>query len=55
MGLVLFAILFGAAYGAIQARKRKGNRLDMLQYGAAYAIFFAVFATLASIIIFRMS
>lgn len=54
MGLIIIAILGGAGYGAWQARNRKGNRLDMLQYAAAYAILGAVVATVLSIIFLRM-
>ncbi len=33
---------FGGLIGALQARRRGGNRLDILQYTAVYGIIFLV-------------
>ena len=40
--IVLIAALAGAVLGAAAARRRRGNRLDMLQYAAVYAILFGL-------------
>lgn len=40
--IVIFGLLFGAALGAFNARRRNGNIADMLQYGAVYAMIFGV-------------
>ncbi|MBT0957101.1 apolipoprotein acyltransferase [Alphaproteobacteria bacterium KMM 3653] len=52
--IVLIAALAGAFIGAAQARRRKGARLDMLQYGAVYAIAFALLGLIVTIAIERM-
>ncbi len=36
--IVIFGVLVGAWLGVRQARRLNGQRLDMLQYGAVYAI-----------------
>ena len=51
--IVVIATLLGALLGALAARRRKGNRLDMLQYAAVYAILFAIGGTMLSIILDR--
>ena len=51
--IVLASTLVGAALGAFTARRRKGNRLDMLQYAAVYAIIFAIGGTVLSIVLDR--
>lgn len=40
--IVLAAFLLGALVGAARARARKGNRLDVVQYGLVHAILFAL-------------
>ena len=48
--IILISGIVGAVLGALSAKRRKGNRLDMAQYAAVYAIVFmiiALFATLA--------
>lgn len=40
--IIFSAALFGALFGALQARRRKGNRLDIAQYAAVYAIAFSL-------------
>lgn len=52
--IVIFAALAGALTGGIRASRRKGNLLDILQYGAVYAIIFALVGLLATIIIHRL-
>ncbi len=51
--IVILALLLGAALGAYSARKRGGNLADMLQYGAVYAIIFAVIGLLVTIVTHR--
>jgi hypothetical protein len=40
--IVLGGAILGALWGAWLAHRRKGTRLDMVQYGAGFAIFFAI-------------
>ena len=49
------AMVIGAAWGALRARKRGGNRLDAAQYSAAYAIGLGLLAVLLSIAIDRLT
>jgi len=49
--IVIFSLIAGAVIGALVARRRKGNRLDMLQYGAAYAIIFGILGMFLTLII----
>jgi prolipoprotein diacylglyceryltransferase len=52
--IVIAAVLLGAVTGALKARKRGGNTLDMLQYGAVYAIVFGILGLLATILTHRV-
>ncbi|MEO9824390.1 MAG: apolipoprotein acyltransferase [Paracoccaceae bacterium] len=48
--VLFFSAVFGAVLGGITAKRRGGNRLDIAQYAAGFAIAFAIlgmFATLA--------
>ena len=40
--IVIILALIGAVLGGINAARRKGNTLDILQYVAVYAILFAI-------------
>jgi hypothetical protein len=51
--IVLAGMLLGAIFGAGIARKRGGKPLDMLQYGAGFAIAFMLLGLFATIIIER--
>lgn len=51
--IVLICAAIGAAFGSWRARKRNGNRLDVLQYAAVHALIFALFGLFATIIIER--
>lgn len=51
--IVLAGLLIGAAYGAFSARRRGGRWLDMLQYGAAYAILLGLFGLFLTIYLHR--
>ncbi len=53
MIILAFAII-GVILGVSTARKRKGNRLDMAQYGAGYGIAFLLLGVLVSIVIERI-
>lgn len=52
--IIIFALFFGAGFGALRARAQKGNRLDMAQYAAIYAMIFAVLALFLTIALARM-
>ncbi len=52
--IVLGAAILGAIWGVIQARKRKGNRLDIAQYAAGYAIAFGLLGMILTVIVHRM-
>lgn len=47
----LIAFVLGAVWGAIVARKRGGNRLDILQYAAVHGILLAIVAVVGTIVI----
>lgn len=51
--IVIAGALVGAVLGAVLARKRGGNRLDMLQYAAGFAILLAVAGLFLTILIER--
>lgn len=51
--IVLIAAVIGALWGARTAQKRGGNRLDILQYAAGFAIAFALVGMLSSVILDR--
>lgn len=53
MIILAFAVL-GIFLGITNARKRKGNRLDMAQYAAGYGIAFVLLGILVTIIIERI-
>lgn len=53
--ILLGSGVLGAILGVASARKRKGNRLDMAQYGAAYAIAFMILGLFLTLIIDRMA
>ena len=50
----LLGILIGAAFGAWRAKRRGGNRLDMAQWGAAYAILFGLAGLILAILLGRL-
>ena len=53
--IVLGAALIGAIIGALTAKKRKGNTLDILQYAAGYAMAFVIVGMIATVILHRMA
>ena len=52
--IVIAGALLGAIIGALTAKRRKGNRADMWQYGAVYAIAFALLGLIATIAIEKL-
>ena len=52
--IVLAFFLIGLALGAMRARARKGNPMDMAQYGLTYGLIFAVVGVFATLIVQRM-
>lgn len=51
--IILAAAILGAIYGALQARKRKGNGFDIAQYAVGYAIAFGLVGLVASVLLDR--
>lgn len=52
--IVLASAFLGAIIGAMTARKRKGNRADMWQYGIVYAIAFGLLGLILTIAIEKL-
>ncbi len=51
--IVIGMALLGASWGGFLAKQRKGNTLDMLQYGTGFAIAFALLGLIITIIFHR--
>ena len=51
---VLIVAALGAIVGALFAKRRNGNRKDMAQYAAVFAILFALAVLILSIIYTRL-
>ena len=49
--IVLVFALIGIALGFLAARKRNGNRLDILQYCAGYGIAFTITGVFVTLLI----
>ncbi|SFQ34315.1 hypothetical protein SAMN05421853_10456 [Roseivivax halotolerans] len=47
--IVIVAALLGATFGGVTAKRRKGDRLDILQYATIYAIAFALAGLIVTI------
>lgn len=52
--LVLVGLILGAIIGAMTAKRRGGNRLDLLQYGAVFALIGAVIGLFVTVGVERM-
>lgn len=52
--IVIFLMVTGAVVGTMTARRRGGNRLDMLQYGAVFCILFGLIGLFLTIIVERL-
>jgi len=51
--IVISAFIVGAVSGALRARTKGGNRLDMAQYAVIFGIIFAIFGLFVTIFIGR--
>ncbi|MFD1914467.1 hypothetical protein [Halodurantibacterium flavum] len=51
--IVIAGVVIGAIIGALQARGRGGNRLDMAQYGAGWAIMLGLLGVFLTIFLER--
>lgn len=49
--LIFLAALGGALWGGFLAQRRKGSRLDIAQYAAAFAIAFAILGLFATVLL----
>ena len=52
--IVILSLILGAVTGTLVARRRNGNRLDMAQYGAVYAIVFGLIGMVTTLILEKM-
>lgn len=52
--IILASLVSGALFGALRARARQGNRLDVAQYAAVHAIAFGLAGLFATIALERM-
>ncbi len=53
--LVIAGVVLGAILGPLRARKLGGARLDMAQYGFAFAIMGALIGLFATILVHRLA
>ena len=53
--IVIFAFLLGAFLGYRTAKRRGGNRLDMAQYAAVYAIVFTLVGLFLTFLLERLA
>lgn len=51
--IIIFSALLGAIIGGLTARRRQGNRLDIAQYAAGYAMAFTVIGMIVTVILDR--
>ena len=49
----LFGMVFGALLGAVVAKRKGGNRLDMAQYAGGFAIIFGLIGLFVAIYLAR--
>ncbi len=52
--IVYVAMILGALFGGLRAKRRKGTGLDIAQYAGVYLILFGVLAMMLSIFLQRM-
>lgn len=52
--IVIIAALAGAIVGGTTARRRNGNRKDIAQYAAGYAMAFMIVGMILTVVIDRM-
>ena len=53
--IVLAGLILGVVIGALTARRRKGNSLDILQYAAGYGIAFMLVGLFLTLILHRLA
>jgi len=53
--IILVFLILGGVIGAVTAKRRKGNRLDMLQYAAGYAIASGLLGFILTVMIERLA
>lgn len=51
--IVIAAAIIGAILGGLTARKRGGNKLDIAQYAAGFALAFVIVGMIATVLIDR--
>lgn len=49
----VIGLVIGALLGAVVAKRRGGNRLDMAQYAGSFAIIFALIGLFVAIVLAR--
>lgn len=52
--IVLIAALIGGCFGAVTAKRRGGNGLDIAQYTAGFALAFVVVGLIATVVLERI-
>ena len=52
--IVIAAAVFGALLGGITAARRKGNKKDIAQYAAGYAMAFVILGMITTVVVHRM-
>lgn len=52
--IVIIAAISGALIGGLTARKRRGNKLDIAQYAAGYALAFVIVGMIVTVLIDRV-
>ncbi|MCF3596201.1 hypothetical protein LZG00_19630 [Rhodobacteraceae bacterium LMO-12] len=53
--MIWMAAALGVLIGVLQAKKRKGKALDLVQYGAVFGILFAIIALIINVVILRQA
>ena len=53
--IVIASALIGAVLGVLHAHRKNGNRLDMAQYGAIFALISAVLGVFLAIYLDRLA
>lgn len=51
--IVIALGLIGAIFGVLTARRHKGNKLDMAQYAAGYAMAFGIVGMILTVLLDR--
>lgn len=52
--IVIVAAILGIIVGSLAARKRGGNKLDLAQYAAGYALAFVIIGMITTVVIDRI-